>query len=132
MTWYNGNFGTICDDVTDCDCSTGGCTQHCGNGNTNGGGGINLAQVVCRALGRSGGQEYDANGGGSGYPIIVDGTSNHITGCSGDEVHLSDCHWLQFGSHNCGHGEDVGVICGAELQEEPSMLRLLIFFVKNY
>ena len=113
LTWYNGNWGSICDDVTDCDCTTGGCTSSCNNGHVNVGGGKNLAKVVCRNLGLSGGEEYNSDSASSGYNMIVDGTSNHITGCNGDENHLSECSWLKFGSHNCDHNEAVGVTCKA-------------------
>ncbi|CAK0910677.1 unnamed protein product [Prorocentrum cordatum] len=112
VTFWGGQWGTVCDDVTDCDAPGGG-TSPCSNGYVNVAGGQQLAAVVCRELGldASGAQEYNANGGSSGYPIHVDGTSNHISGCAGTEAALADCAWLLYGSHNCGHHEDVGVIC---------------------
>ena len=33
------------------------------------------------------------------------------TSCTGDEQRLLDCTALPIGSHNCGHHEDVGVVC---------------------
>ena len=113
LTWYNGNWGTICDDVTNCDDPTGGATSQCSNNNVNKAGGVNLAGVACRALGFGGGEELNMNGGSSGYAISVDGTSNHVTGCTGYENKLSECRWLLFGSHNCHHSEDVGVKCNS-------------------
>merc|ERR1719343_257407 len=112
LTFWSGNWGTICDDVTDCD-APGGASSSCSNGYVNVAGGKQLAAVVCRQLGYdpTGAAEYNANGGSSGYPIVVDGTSNHISGCAGDEASLSWCLWLSYGSHNCGHSEDVGVTC---------------------
>jgi hypothetical protein len=112
LTFWSGNWGTICDDVTDCD-APGGSSYTCSNGYVNVAGGQQLAAVVCRQLGYdpTGAAEYNANGGSSGYPIVVDGTSNHISGCAGDEASLSECNWLSYGSHNCGHSEDVGVTC---------------------
>ena len=101
----------MCDDVTDCNDVNGGGTANCSNGHVNKAGGINLAEVVCRDLGYTGGEEYNANGQSSGYPIIADGTSNHITGCDGTEAKFKDCKWIHFGSHNCERNEDVGVIC---------------------
>ncbi|CAK0802474.1 unnamed protein product [Prorocentrum cordatum] len=112
LTFWSGQWGTVCDDVTDCDAPGGG-TSPCSNGYVNVAGGQQLAAVVCRELGldASGAQEYNADGSSSGYPIHVDGTSNHISGCAGTEAALADCAWLLYGSHNCGHEEDVGVIC---------------------
>lgn len=31
--------------------------------------------------------------------------------CHGNENTLTQCHHKEWGSHNCGHGEDVGVRC---------------------
>ena len=111
LVWHNNNWGTVCDDVTDCDDPVGGGTANCNGNNVNVAGGKNLAAVVCRALGNTGGDEYNTDGASSGYPIVVDGTENHITGCAGTEARLSECPWLRFGHHNCGHHEDVGVTC---------------------
>jgi len=117
LIWYNGKWGTVCDDVTDCDDPNGGGHLNCANANVNVAGGKNLAQVACRALGYSGGEEYNVDGTFSKKPIVVDGTLNHITGCAGTETHLSECRWLKFGSHNCNHEEDVGVNCQIAYEE---------------
>ena len=125
LTWYDGHWGTICDDVTDCDCASGGCTSNCDNSNVNVNGGQNFAAVVCRGMGYAGGEEINVNGGYGGWPIVVDGTFNHITGCAGTEDHLDDCNWVKFGLANCNHAEDVGVKC--TIQSKYHQLNFLHF-----
>ncbi|WAR31221.1 NETR-like protein [Mya arenaria] len=44
--------------------------------------------------------------GSSSSPIILDDL-----GCGGSEHSIFDCNHREFGTHNCGHGEDAGVIC---------------------
>ncbi|XP_062612840.1 scavenger receptor cysteine-rich type 1 protein M130-like [Saccostrea cucullata] len=83
--FYDGSWGTICDDDWD----------------------NNDARVVCRMLGRSGGTAVDeaSYGEGSGQIWLDD------VNCSGTESSLMECSKPPFGSHNCGHGEDAGVSC---------------------
>lgn len=83
----NGVFGTVCDD----------------NFNSN------AAKVVCRSLG----QPWQNAVQTSRFPvgdklemILFDGFS-----CNGNEGTLNSCSNHGFGNHNCGHNEDVGVIC---------------------
>ncbi|XP_071492675.1 MAM and LDL-receptor class A domain-containing protein 1-like isoform X9 [Diadema antillarum] len=79
-------WGTICDDSWD----------------------LNDANVICKMLGYSGASSALQSayfGEGSG-PIWMDDVH-----CSGIEMDISQCPHNGFGSHNCVHGEDAGVIC---------------------
>lgn len=83
----NNVFGTVCDDNFD----------------------SNAAKVVCRSLGQP--WQYAVPTGS--FPvgdklemILFDGFS-----CNGNEGSLNSCSNHGFGNHDCGHGEDVGVIC---------------------
>ena len=84
--FYEGAFGTICDDGWD-DTDAG---------------------VVCRQLGYSGGTAVSEAGYGEGTgPIVLDDLV-----CSGAESGIEDCGHSGWTSHNCGHYEDAGVTCG--------------------
>ncbi|XP_048257946.1 uncharacterized protein LOC124119031 [Haliotis rufescens] len=85
--YHNGLWGTVCDD----------------------GFGQQDAIVACRQLGR-----YETGmtpkvissfGFGSGKIWLDD------LGCTGTESDLSRCSHAGWGTHNCGHSEDVGIIC---------------------
>ncbi|XP_068923855.1 macrophage receptor MARCO [Petaurus breviceps papuanus] len=82
--FYNGVWGTICDDSWD----------------------DRDATVFCRMLGYRRGTAVSSEGGGSGE-IWLDEVS-----CRGHESSLKDCQKSSWGSHDCHHGEDAGVICG--------------------
>ena len=84
--FFNGQWGTVCDDSWD----------------------INEASVVCRWLGYGAAQRASTQaefGQGVG-PIQLDDLA-----CSGQERSLFDCSHNGLQQHNCGHGEDAGVVC---------------------
>ncbi|XP_072021373.1 scavenger receptor cysteine-rich domain-containing protein DMBT1-like [Amphiura filiformis] len=97
--FYQGEWGTICDDNW----------------------GFFDAQVVCRDLGFPGAKRATLGGSvpvGTG-PILLDEVD-----CDGTEMRLVNCSNPGWNVHNCGHSEDVGVICFTA-EEEPPRLRLI-------
>ncbi|CAB4045924.1 deleted in malignant brain tumors 1 -like, partial [Paramuricea clavata] len=86
--YYNGTWGTVCDDSWD----------------------INDARVVCRQLGFQ-----DAVAAYQGRNVL-DGTGQiwlDNVCCGGHESALFSCRHSGWGTHNCGHHEDAGVRCNA-------------------
>ncbi|XP_064355630.1 deleted in malignant brain tumors 1 protein-like isoform X2 [Dromaius novaehollandiae] len=98
--FYNGTWGTVCDDHWD----------------------LAGARVVCRQLGCGmallafGGARY---GRGAG-PIWLDNVH-----CVGTEVTLSECEAQPWGVHNCGHGEDMSVVCSGAPNPDAILIRLV-------
>ncbi|KAL8176302.1 UNVERIFIED_CONTAM: hypothetical protein K2H54_030405 [Gekko kuhli] len=84
-------YGTVCDDGWD----------------------LNDATVVCRNLdcGTPISAPHGARFGRGMDPIWLDDVE-----CTGTESSLSDCKAKPFGTNNCNHGEDAGVVCSDDLR----------------
>ncbi|KAK2893272.1 deleted in malignant brain tumors 1 protein-like [Channa argus] len=97
--YYNNTWGTICDDRWD----------------------LNDAEVVCRQLdcGTAVNAIQSAHFGEGTGQIWLDEVA-----CSGSERSLTECGHNGFGTHNCNHSEDAGVICsdGVRLSGSGSTL----------
>nr|XP_034333264.1 deleted in malignant brain tumors 1 protein-like [Crassostrea gigas] len=84
--YLNGSWGTVCDD----------------------GFGMADANVVCSSLGYPGALQVRpsaAFGIGSGQ-ILMDNVA-----CLSSEISILECAYVDSNSQNCGHYEDIGVIC---------------------
>ena len=86
--FHNGEWGTICDDLFD----------------------LKDAHVVCRQAGykyalRAGTASTMGFGQGTG-PIHMDSVQ-----CTGRENKVQNCPFGGWGTHDCSHVEDAGVVC---------------------
>ena len=94
---YSGSWGTVCDDSWDMD----------------------DARVACRELGypdAASALQSAHFGAGSGQ-IWLDDVS-----CVGSEDSIENCPHNGWGSHNCDHNEDAGVVCLSKLHVIRSKL----------
>ena len=86
--FYNNAWGTVCDDDFD----------------------IRGANVICRMLGYPGAISAEGNATfGQGDPnsaILLDDLW-----CSGRETTVASCSFRGWGSSDCHHDEDAGVVC---------------------
>ena len=87
--YYNGTWGTVCDDDWD----------------------KNDARVVCRQLGYPSAVSAPRSarfGQGSGKVWLDD------VQCQGNESSIVNCRRRPLGEHNCGHHEDASVMCSSK------------------
>ncbi|XP_053562297.1 galectin-3-binding protein isoform X2 [Bombina bombina] len=84
--YYRGTWGTICDDEWD----------------------IKDASVVCKSLGFFGASE--AKKGGA-FPAGIGSILLDDVSCTGNESSLGDCKFKGWGTSDCKHTEDAGVVC---------------------
>ena len=84
--FYNGIWGTVCDDGWD----------------------MNGARVVCRQLGfyAAVSAPHSARFGAGSGQIWLDDVR-----CSGSETSIINCQHKEWGVENCDHSEDASVIC---------------------
>jgi len=85
--FYNGNWGTVCDDLW----------------------GVADASIVCKQLGfeTDGVIAYSRAEFGQGTgDIILDNLQ-----CRGNESNIFDCPHNGETNHNCAHSEDAGIFC---------------------
>ncbi|XP_071831062.1 scavenger receptor cysteine-rich type 1 protein M160-like isoform X3 [Apostichopus japonicus] len=84
--FYNGEYGTVCDDYFT----------------------MENAQVACRQLGFAGAKMLapEAHFGEGTGPIVMDNVR-----CIGTETNLAQCSHKEWTVHDCNHREDVGIMC---------------------
>ena len=95
---YNNTWGTVCDDGWD-DID---------------------ATVVCKQLGYLDGIakiEAFFGFGDMSAPIWRDEAA-----CTGSELRVQDCAGNAWGVHDCGHGEDAGVVCNTGCKMSCSVI----------
>ena len=101
--YLNGTWGTICDDSW----------------------GIEEANVICRMLNfTEGALSTQCCGFYNGYGVASQIWLDDVH-CVGDEESIAECRHAGFGSHNCRHTEDVGVVCKHTPIATPSNSALL-------
>ena len=98
--FLNGTWGTICDNNW----------------------GIQEANVICRMLGYSeGAWSTHCCGWYEGYTAPAQIWLDNVH-CAGDETSIAQCSHGGWGSHNCRHSEDVGVVCKYTPETKPGRI----------
>ena len=94
---YNGQYGTVCNDLFD----------------------LESASVVCRQLNFTGALKVTSFGPGNG-PIWLDDVE-----CNGNETSIEFCSHAAFGVHNCHHNDDVAVACSCTYVSDHCIFQLM-------
>ena len=105
--YYNGEWGTVCDDEWD----------------------LNDAQVVCRQLGFPppiAAVRFAHYGQGSGE-IWLDNVD-----CVGNELRIENCSHNGWGNGNCDHSEDASVQCGRGNLIYPAFMICVVKVLYTY
>ena len=107
--YLNGTWGTICDDYW----------------------GIDEANVICRMLGYSeGAWSTHCCGWYPSYSALQKIWLDDVH-CVGDEQSIAECRHGGWGSHNCYHAEDVGVVCKYTPIPASGRKSLCIFMISH-
>ena len=82
---------------------------------------------MCRQIGYRARSVYSSAhyGQGSG-PIFLDNVE-----CSGSEAQIGFCQHLGYGTHNCAHSEDVGVVCYCKFIINLKFSNYLFYICRN-
>ena len=105
--YYDGQWGTVCDDFLD----------------------NSTAKVVCRQLGFNpdGAMAVFRAGYGQGVdPIWLDDVI-----CDGLEENISSCLRNSWGINDCTHFEDAGVICVCKLYNKSTLIYVQLCYVHS-
>ena len=97
--YYNGEWGTVCDNEWD-DVDAG---------------------VVCRQLGYGsfGTSVHSAHFGRETRPILLTNVS-----CNGNESRLISCSYQSLANESCSHSKTAGIVCGMLHINEPISLSI--------
>ena len=97
---FNGLWGSVCDDLFD----------------------QTDADVVCRELGYGAALAPSTYYGPGSGPVWLDNLR-----CTGTEGTILNCSHSGVGIHNCGHSEDVGIICQRKHQIKESHMHVHVY-----
>jgi deleted-in-malignant-brain-tumors protein 1 len=103
--FHSREWGTLCDD----------------------GWNANNARVICRQLSYSGGTSISI--GDAPYGQGVGRIWMDEVRCKGSEHNISSCSFTGWGVHNCGHSEDIGVVCLKNNDTQKGIRLCKLFYI---